>query len=113
MCPLYWAHFFYTFMCICMSVGGHFPVRLCVSICQCIQLPLLMEIFPGEKALRSEFNLRFHFDDAVCLVKPIRVRRLKRNCSTRIKEPQWKIDKGGCLKDEQEQKGSLLLGAHR
>lgn len=62
----------YTFMCINMYAGGCFPVCLCVSICQCIQLPLLMENFPGEKSLSSEFKFRFHFDDAVCLAKPLR-----------------------------------------
>lgn len=40
------------------------------------------------------------------------------NCSSRIKGPEWKIDKRGCLKDEQEsriemQRGSLCLGVHQ
>lgn len=46
------------------------------------------------------------------------VRRLRRSCSARIKEPQWKIDKGGCLKDEQElrsetQRGLQHPGVHQ
>lgn len=57
-------------MCIYMYAGGCFPICLCVSICQCIQLPLLIENFPGEKS--SGFKFRFHFDDTVCLVKPPR-----------------------------------------
>lgn len=59
-------------MCIYMYAGGRFPVCLCVSICQCIQLPLLMEISPGRKTQSSEFKFGFHFDDAVCLAKPPR-----------------------------------------
>lgn len=45
-------------------------VSLCASICQCIQLFFLMEIFPEERS--PEFKFRFYSDDALCLVKPLR-----------------------------------------
>lgn len=47
-----------TCMCIHMYAGGSFLVSLCVSICQCIQLPLLMENVPGEKSPKFKVQVQ-------------------------------------------------------
>ncbi len=105
-----------TLMCIYMYAGG------CFSVCE--HLPVYTVASPdgnfpwGEKptvqSSSSDFTLMMLF-----VWWSLRgVRKLRRSCSARIKEPQWKIDKGGCLKDEQDlrsetQRGSQRLGVHQ
>lgn len=119
-------NFWKLFVCACTDMHVYSHVRWRVFPCEpvCEHLPVYTVASTdgkcpwGEKpkvqSSSSDFTLMMLF----VWWSLQGVKRLRRSCGARIKEPEWKIDKEGCLKDEQElrseaQRGLWRLGVHQ
>lgn len=90
-----------------MHVHLHAHWRAFPWMLVCQHLPVYTVAYPdgkfpwGEKSIVQSSSSDFTLMMLFVWWSLLGVRRLRRTYSARIKEPQGKIDKGGCLKDEQ------------